>query len=74
MKTVAINVSDMYVLISGGWTGMRPVGLRRDYTAEVNGKQYRNTSKAEIQRVIRHSLYPQRVKFTFTQEGSGDGI
>jgi len=62
---VVITVSDPYVLIAGGWTGMRPVGLRRTYKADVDGRQFVNTNKAEIQSVIRHSLYPARVTFTF---------
>jgi hypothetical protein len=65
---VEIRVSKPYVVIAGGWTGMRPVGRRRDYSAMVNGRQFTNTSKAEIQRVIRQKLRPARPIFTFVED------
>ena len=70
---VEISVSAPYVLIGGGWTGMRPLGQRRDYTATVLGHDIKTTSKDEIQRVIRALVYREtggRARFTFTsQEG-----
>jgi hypothetical protein len=67
---ITITVSRPYVLVAGGWSGMRPVGLRRDYQATVNGVDVRNTSRTEIQRVIRCKLrrsgVTERVTFTFT--------
>ena len=69
---VTITVSEPYVLIGGGWTGMRPLGLRRDYRAEVDGVTFANTNKAQIMLVIRQHLYRKtgndRVNFTFTNE------
>ena len=51
---------------------MKPVGLRRDYRATVNGVKILNQSKAEIQRVIRNKLRRvgscSKVTFTFIEE------
>jgi hypothetical protein len=62
---VTITASEPYVLVAGGWTGMRPVGLRRTYRATVNGTHYENTSKSAIQRVIRQKNYPTPIRFVF---------
>lgn len=70
-RVVEIEVSAPYQLIAGGYTGLRPVGMRRDYMASVDGREYRNTSKATIQQVIRRRLYPARVKFRFIDRQSG---
>ena len=73
---VTITVSQPYTAIAGGRSGMRPVGRKRDYTANVAGVDYRNTSKGEIQRVIRAAIYRAEteagflhvpVSFTFTE-------
>jgi hypothetical protein len=72
MTEVAVTMSEPYTVIAGGWTGMRPVGRRRDYRAEVDGTTFCCTSKAEIQRAIRARLYGTGnrgpVRFTFTEE------
>ncbi|MGC1783601.1 MAG: hypothetical protein WA708_13845 [Acidobacteriaceae bacterium] len=69
---VTITVSEPYVRIGGGWTGLRPQGLRRDYKAELFGIKVQNTSKVEIQRRIRQLAYREtgssRVKFNFVDE------
>lgn len=56
-------------MVGGGWTGMRPQGLRRDYKATVFGIEIQNTSKTEIERVIRQRIYREtgshRVTFNF---------
>lgn len=66
---VTITVSELYVMVGGGWTGMRPQGLRRDYKATVFGVEIQNTSKDEIKRVIRQRVYREtgshRVTFNF---------
>ncbi len=66
---VTITVSAPYTLIGGGWTGMRPQGQRRDYTASVLGHDIKNTSKDDIKRTIRALYYREtgsnRVRFTF---------
>lgn len=67
--TITVTVSEPYTAIAGGWTGMRPVGRRRTYTATVNGTRIEQTSKPEIQRIIRRKLYPQRVEIIFVNEG-----
>lgn len=72
IPTVTVHVSKPYVKIAGGWAGMRPVGLRRDYRAEVFGHHLHNTSKAEIQRVIRKYVHrftgSPRVQIEFVEE------
>ena len=74
---VTVTVSEPYTAIAGGWTGMRPVGVKRTYRANVLGKDYVNTSKATIQSVIRAAVYREEekagflhvpVKFTFVPE------
>jgi hypothetical protein len=65
--TVTVTVSAPYTVIAGGWTGMRPVGRRRTYTAEVDGVKIEQTSKPEIQRIIRRKCYPQRVQIIFQE-------
>jgi hypothetical protein len=66
---VTVTVSEPYVMVGGGWTGMRPRGLRRDYKATVFGVEIQNTSKTEIERVIRQRIYREtgshRVTFNF---------
>lgn len=73
---VTITVSQPYTAIAGGRSGLRPVGRKRTYTANVAGVDYRNTSKAEIVRVIRAAIYRAEtdagflhvpVSFTFTE-------
>jgi hypothetical protein len=68
---VTITVSDPYILAGGGWTGMRPLGLRRTYEAEVFGRKIKNTSKDQIQRYIRQLTFREtgsdRVRFTFVE-------
>ena len=70
---VTITVSAPYTLIGGGWTGMRPQGQRRDYTASVLGHAIKTTSKDDIKRTIRALMFREtgsnRVRFTFVQEG-----
>jgi hypothetical protein len=72
MLEVTVTVSEPYISIGGGWTGLRPQGLRRNYEAEVFGRQIRQTNKAEIQRYIRQLSFREtgsdRVKFTFVAE------
>jgi hypothetical protein len=77
MHEVTIRVSKPYTIIAGGWTGLRPVGRRRDYTADVLGRHYHQTSKDEIKRVIRAAIYRDehakgiahaRVKFEFVND------
>lgn len=68
---VTVCVSEPYVKVGGGWTSRRPLGLRRTYTAIVNGTTFKNESKADIQTVIRQKVYREqgdgvRVRFTFT--------
>lgn len=74
---VTITVSEPYTAVAGGWTSQRPVGQRRDYRANVLGRDFHNTSKAEIQRVIRQAIYRAEtsagflhapVAFTFVPE------
>lgn len=71
---VTITVSAPYVAIAGGWSGLQPVGCKRDYTATVDGTDIKNTSKSEIQRVIRTKLYRSgyrgRISFTFIEKSS----
>lgn len=66
---VTVTVSEPYVMVGGGWTGMRPQGLRRDYKATVFGVEIQNTSKTGIERVIRQRVYREtgshRVTFNF---------
>ena len=73
---ITVLVSDPYTLIAGGWTGLRPVGMRRDYRATVNGDAIHNTSKVGIQRVIRAKLYRSgvrgRIVFRFTDDNTGE--
>ena len=67
---VEVTVSQPYTLIAGGWTGMRPVGRRRDYSAVVAGVTYKNTSKDGISQAIRAAVYRDtggRVHFTWKQ-------
>lgn len=54
--TVTITVSEPYVKIAGGATGLRPVGRRRTYRANVLGRDYVNENKSEIQSVIRAAI------------------
>lgn len=54
---ITVNVSTPYVLIGGGRTGLRPQGIRRDYTATVDGVETKNTSKSEIVRILRQRVY-----------------
>ena len=74
---VTVTVSQPYTAIAGGRSGLRPVGRKRTYAANVAGVDYRNTSKAEIVRVIRAAIYRAEtdagfvhvpVSFTFTEE------
>jgi hypothetical protein len=74
MHEITVHVSEPYTVIAGSWTGMRPVGRRRDYAADVLGRHIVQTSKDEIQRRIRQLIYRdetargvahQRVRFTF---------
>ena len=67
-RAIEIKMSKPYVKISGGWTGMRPVGRRRTYTAIIDGVTVENESKSEIQSVIRRKLHPVRPVFTFVDE------
>jgi hypothetical protein len=71
---VTITVSQPYHVVGfqGGRYGASQF-TKRDYTADVLGKRYQNTSKSEIQSVIRAAFYratgSNRVRFTFVQEG-----
>lgn len=69
-RVVKVAVSDPYTVIAGGWAGMRPVGRRRTYVATVDGVRIEQTSKTEIQRIIRRKV-PGRVTIVFvnTKEG-----
>lgn len=70
---VRVLVSQPYVKITGGWTGMRPVGQRRTYTATVNGTFFNVENKVGIQRAIRHYCHREelpRPVFTFEQSES----
>jgi predicted RNase H-like nuclease len=76
---VTVTVSQPATKIAGGWTGLRPVGRVRTYRANVAGVDYTNTSKTEIQRVIRAAVYRAEtaagflhtpVSFTFVSEAS----
>lgn len=65
---VTVTSSTPYVKIAGGYTSARPVGLRRTYTAEVDGRKFENESKATIMSVIRayvRRIHDQGVTFTF---------
>lgn len=72
MTEVTVSVSQPYIIIGGGWTGLRPQGRRRDYRAEVLGRTFVNTNKSEIQSAIRAFLYREtgssRARFAFVQE------
>ena len=74
---VTITVSKPYTAIAGGYTSLRPIGVKRTYRANVMGVDYVNTNKAEIQSVIRAAVYREEteagflhvpVKFTFIPE------
>lgn len=66
---VIVKVSEPYTLIAGGYTSLRPVGQRRDYTAIVDGKEFKNTNKATICTLIRQYMYrttgSNKVNFVF---------
>ena len=67
---VEVTVGQPYIAIAGGWSGMRPVGRKRDYTATAFGKVFRNTSKDDIARAIRAAAYRDnggRVHFTWKE-------
>lgn len=72
-REVIITVSAPYHVegFNGGHYGLSAF-TRRDYTAVVFGEKYQNTSKTEIQRVIRARFYREtrsnRVSFTFVAE------
>lgn len=68
MITVTVSVSKPYVAIAGGWSGMRPVGMRSTYRATVNGKHCETTNKSQIAQRIRLACYPERVKVVFVQD------
>src|SRR5688572_30734719 len=51
---VEVLISQPYAKVTGGWTGMRPVGLRRTYSATVNGTFFTNENKATFMTNIRH--------------------
>lgn len=70
---VTVTVSAPYRVV--GYHGSRYGAsqfTRRDYSATAFGREVRNTSKAEIQRVIRALAYratgSNRVTFTFESE------
>lgn len=69
---VTVHVSKPYVVIGGGWTSMRPQGLRRYYKAEIFGTKMHLTSKDEFKRRARVIAYKNtgslRVQFTFVEE------
>lgn len=70
---VKVTVSQPYIKVVGGWTGMRPVGYRRTYTATVNGVFFANENKATFMVNIRHYCYREelpRPVFTFEQSES----
>ena len=72
-QAVTVRVGKPYAVISGGRSGMHQErGQRRDYTASVLGSDIRNTSKDEIQRIIRAKFYratgSNRVDFTFEEQ------
>ena len=70
-REVTISVSEPYTVI--GANGRMYPGQRRDYKAEVFGSDYQNTSKTEIERVIRARFFRETgrnlVRFTYVQEG-----
>jgi hypothetical protein len=73
---VTITVSRPYQVegYQGGRYGLSPYTLC-EYSAEVLGKTVKNTSKADIMRVIRAKFYvatgSNRVRFTFTDSQEG---
>lgn len=67
---VRVLVSQPYTKVAGGYTGMRPVGLRRTYTATVNGVFFMNENKSTFMVNIRHYCNREelpRPVFTFEQ-------
>ena len=71
-ETVTVKVSQPYTVIGGGWTGLRPQGRRRDYTATYQGHDIKLTTKDEIGRRIRQLAYQSgvRVRIEFVEEVS----
>lgn len=71
-RVVTVMVSAPYTLIAGGWTGMRPVGRRRTYSAVIDGRRFENTCKATLQSVIQSRLrrdgHEGRIRFEFVDE------
>lgn len=71
---VTVKVSAPAVKIAGGRSGMRPVGIVRDYRATVFGHEIHRTSKSEIKSYIRALAYREtgsnRVDFTFEDEAA----
>jgi hypothetical protein len=57
VKVVKVEVSEPCVKIAGGWTGLRPVGRRRTYRAEIDGVAIVQESKSEVQRLARQRLW-----------------
>jgi hypothetical protein len=70
VETVIINVSEPFVHIAGGYTSLRPVGLKRKYSADYAGKHFSMYNKAEIQTAIRQTAYRAgaKVRFEFQDE------
>jgi len=67
--TITVKRSLPYVLVGGGWAGLRPLGLRRDYVATVNGTEVKNTCKgtleARVRTLLRRSGFTGKVSFTY---------
>lgn len=70
MTTIQIHVSDLYLKVVGNYVRMKPNGFRHTYTATYKGVDYKNESKAEIQRLLRQAAFRNgeaRVKFEFKE-------
>lgn len=68
-RVVTVTVSEPYTLIAGSWDGMRPVGRRRTYVATVDGVRIEQTSKDQIQRIIRRKVQDSaRARIVFVAE------
>ncbi len=72
VRDITVKVSEPYVKIAGGYTSLRPVGLRRTYVTTLNGHEVRQQSKSEITSVIRAWAWREgfRANITFTSQES----